>query len=147
MEISLRPIGLIHSPFHEPAGTPIQSARSHALGTVELLSEFAGGLKDIQGFSHIYLLYVFHRSSGYQLHVQPFLDGREHGVFATRHPRRPNPIGISIVRLLSCRENLLEIEGVDVFDGTPLLDLKPYVPDFDQQSGVRSGWYETRSKP
>jgi tRNA-Thr(GGU) m(6)t(6)A37 methyltransferase TsaA len=139
-------IGVIHSPFTEKDQTPIQAARSLAIGLVEIYPEFAEGLKDIEGLSHIYLLYVFHKSTGYTLQVKPFLDDQEHGIFATRYPYRPNPIGISTVRLVSRQGNALTIEGVDVLDGTPLLDIKPYVPDFDLRSDVRAGWYETRSK-
>ena len=142
----MRPIGVIHSPFTKPDDTPIQAARSHAGGTLEVYPDFADGLEDIEGFSHIHLLYAFHQSSGYTLSVKPFLDDQEHGVFATRHPRRPNPIGMSIVRLVSRRGNLLTVEGVDMLDGTPLLDIKPYVPEFDVCSNVRTGWYETRSE-
>ena len=142
----MQPIGTIHSPFTEKDRTPIQAARSAAIGLVEVYPAFAEGLKDIEDLSHIYLLYVFHKSSGYTLQVKPFLDDREHGIFATRYPYRPNPIGISTVRLISRQGNILTIEGVDVLDGTPLLDIKPYVPDFDLRTDVRAGWYETRSK-
>ncbi len=143
----MHPIGVIHSPFTEKGQTPIQASRSQAIGLVEVQPEFADGLMDIEGFSHIYLFYAFHRSNGYDLRVKPFLDEQEHGLFTTRYPRRPNPLGISIVRLVSRRENALTVEGIDVLDGTPLLDIKPYVPDFDQRTDVRTGWYETRSKP
>ncbi|MBE0684030.1 MAG: tRNA (N6-threonylcarbamoyladenosine(37)-N6)-methyltransferase TrmO [Anaerolineales bacterium] len=147
MEIMMRPIGVIHSPFTEKDQTPIQSVRSQVIGLVEVYPEFADGLKDIEDLSHIHLLYIFHASSGYSLHVKPFLDDLEHGIFATRYPYRPNPIGISTVRLITRQENMLTIEGVDVLDGTPLLDIKPYVPDFDLRTeDVRVGWYETRSK-
>jgi tRNA-Thr(GGU) m(6)t(6)A37 methyltransferase TsaA len=146
MEIIMHPIGIIHSPFIEKEKTPIQASRSQAIGLVDVSPDFADGLKDIEDFSHIYLLYVFHESSGYSLQIKPFLDDHEHGVFATRYPNRPNSIGLSIVRLLSRQGNTLTIEGVDVLDGTPLLDIKPYVPDFDLHSSVRAGWYETRSK-
>jgi tRNA (adenine37-N6)-methyltransferase len=146
MEFIMRPIGVIHSPFTEKDKTPIQASRSQAIGTVEIYPEFAGGLKDIEALSHIYLLYAFHESSGYALQVKPFLDNQEHGVFATRYPYRPNPIGISIVKLIFCKENFLTVEGIDTLDGTPLLDIKPYVPDFDQRTDVRTGWYEMRSK-
>jgi len=143
----MRPIGVIHSPFTEKDQTPIQVTRSQALGRVEVFPEFADGLKDIENLSHIHLLYVFHQSSGYVLQIKPFLDDQEHGIFATRYPYRPNPIGLSTVRLVSRQNNMLSIEGVDVLDGTPLLDIKPYVPDFDLRTeGVRAGWYETRSK-
>jgi tRNA-Thr(GGU) m(6)t(6)A37 methyltransferase TsaA len=145
MEIIMHSIGVIHSPFTDKDQTPIQASLSQAVGLVEIYAKFADGLQDIDGFSHIILLYTFHRSPGYSLRVKPFLDDQEHGVFTTRYPYRPNPIGISTVRLLYRQENLLTIEGVDVLDGTPLLDIKPYVPDFDVQTKVHTGWYETRS--
>jgi tRNA-Thr(GGU) m(6)t(6)A37 methyltransferase TsaA len=145
MDFVMHPIGVIHSPFADKAYTPIQPSRSTAKGTIEIFSDFVEGLADVEGFSHIILLYVFHRSSGYELRVKPFLDNQLRGLFATRHPCRPNPIGLSIVRLLSCQMNELEIEGVDVLDNTPLLDIKPYVPDFDIRTGVQTGWYEFRS--
>jgi tRNA (adenine37-N6)-methyltransferase len=147
MEIIMLPIGIIYSPFTEKGQTPIQVSCSQAIGQVEILPEFADGLKDIEGLSHIHLLYVFHESSGYALRVKPFLDDREHGIFATRYPCRPNQIGMSTVRLVSRQGNTLIIKGVDMLDGTPLLDIKPYVPDFDHRAeDVRVGWYETRSK-
>jgi len=141
----MNPIGVIHSPFTNKAQTPIQSSRSQANGTIEIYSDFVEGLADVEGFSHLILLYVFHCSSGYELHVKPFLDDQLRGLFATRHPCRPNPIGMSIVRLLSCKMNELKIEGVDVLDNTPLLDIKPYVPDFDVRTELRTGWYEVRN--
>jgi len=147
MEFVMRPIGIIHSPFEEKGQMPIQVSRSQAIGLAEIYPEFAEGLQDIEGFSHIILIYAFHRSYGYALRVKPFLDDQERGLFSTRYPRRPNPIGLSIVHLLSRQENTLTFEGVDVLNGTPLLDVKPYVPDFDQQTEVHTGWYETRSKP
>jgi tRNA-Thr(GGU) m(6)t(6)A37 methyltransferase TsaA len=146
MEFIMQPIGVIHSPFTEKDKTPIQASRSQAIGVVEIYLEFADGLNDIEALSHIYLLYAFHQSLGYKLQVKPFLDDQEHGIFATRYPYRPNPIGISIVKLLSRKENTLTVEGIDTLDGTPLLDIKPYVPDFDLRTDVRVGWYETRSK-
>jgi tRNA (adenine37-N6)-methyltransferase len=146
MEFIMQPIGVIHSPFTEKDKMPIQASRSQAIGVVEIYLEFADGLNDIEALSHIYLLYAFHQSLGYKLQVKPFLDDQEHGIFATRYPYRPNPIGISIVKLLSRKENTLTVEGIDTLDGTPLLDIKPYVPDFDLRTDVRVGWYETRSK-
>ena len=145
MEFVMHPIGVIRSPFTDKAHTPIQPSRSKAAGTVEIFSDFIDGLRDVDGFSHLILVYVFHRSSGYELRVKPFLDNQLRGLFATRHPCRPNPIGMSIVRLLRCRDNILEIEGVDMLDNTPLLDIKPYVADFDIRSEVRTGWYDFRS--
>src|SRR4030067_3667557 len=121
----MRLIGVIHSPFTEMDQTPIQISRSQAIGLVEVYPEFAEGLKDIEELSHIYLIYAFHKSSGYTLQVKPFLDDQEHGLFATRHPCRPNPIGLSVVRLLAVKGNTLEIKGGDVLDGTPLRAIEP----------------------
>jgi tRNA (adenine37-N6)-methyltransferase len=146
MELIMRPIGIIHSPFLEKELTPIQPSRSQAQGRVEVYPEFAAGLEDIEGFSHIILLYVFHQSSGYNLRVKPFLDDHQHGLFATRYPKRPNPIGISVVRLAARQGNILQIDGVDVLDGTPLLDIKPYVSEFDLRTATRSGWLEGRGE-
>jgi tRNA-Thr(GGU) m(6)t(6)A37 methyltransferase TsaA len=144
-EFLMRPIGVIHTPFTDKAQTPIQSSRSQAIGQVEVDLEFAAGLQDLEGLSHLILLYVFLQSMGYALQVKPFLDDQLHGLFATRYPARPNPIGLSVVRLLARRGNQLEIEGVDMLDGTPLLDIKPYVPEFDVRTDTRTGWYENRS--
>ena len=146
MELIMKPIGVIHSPFTDKSQTPIQPTRSQAVGRVEVFPEFAGGMQDLEEFSHIILLYAFHCSSGYSLRVKPFLDDQLRGLFATRHPCRPNPIGLSVVKLLARRENILDIEGVDMLDGTPLLDIKPYVPDFDVRNDVKTGWYAQRSK-
>jgi tRNA-Thr(GGU) m(6)t(6)A37 methyltransferase TsaA len=145
MEFIMKPIGVIHSPFTDKAQTPIQPTRSPAIGQVEVYPEFSDGLQDLEGFSHIFLLYIFHQSNGYTLRVKPFLDSQLHGLFATRYPCRPNPIGLSVVRLLARRDNILDIEGVDVLDGTPLIDIKPYIHDFDAPTETRSGWYETRN--
>ena len=146
MEFTMKPIGVIHSPFTDKSQTPIQASRSQAMGQVEVYPEFAEGLQDVEGFSHLILLYVFHRSSEYTLRVKPFLDDEWRGLFATRYPSRPNPLGLSVVRLLKRRDNVLEIEGVDVLDGTPLLHIKPYVPDFDMRMETNTGWYAHRSR-
>jgi len=144
-EIPCKPIGIIHSTFKEARGTPIQPAAAKSTGgTVEIFPEYAGGLKDLEGFSHIYLLFHFHLSKGYSLQVRPYLDDEMRGVFATRAPRRPVPIGLSVVRLRSIDGNILQIEDVDIVDGTPLLDIKPYVPGFDSREDVRTGWLEKR---
>jgi tRNA-Thr(GGU) m(6)t(6)A37 methyltransferase TsaA len=143
MPVELKPIGIIRSPFTVPKEMPIQPAGAIGVaGTVEVHEEFRAGLKDLDGFSHIILLYHFHRSEGYRLEVVPFLDDDSHGVFATRAPKRPNPIGLSVVRLCAMDNGILEIENVDVLDGTPLLDIKPYVPEFDAADEVRTGWLE-----
>jgi tRNA-Thr(GGU) m(6)t(6)A37 methyltransferase TsaA len=145
MEIHYRPIGTIHSPFTDVSGVPIQpSAASGVQGTIEIEPEFAEGLKDLGGFSHIILLYHLHRVRESQLIVTPFLDSRPRGVFATRAPKRPNPIGLSIVKLLRVEKNLLHIENVDILDGTPLLDIKPYIPEVDHQDADRIGWLENK---
>jgi len=138
-----RPIGIIHTPFKELENMPIQPSGAAAIrGTVDLFPEFAEGLKDLDGFSHLILLYRFHESRGYRLTVTPFLDSEPRGLFATRAPKRPNPIGLSIVKLIRIRECSLDVENVDILDGTPLLDIKPYVPEFDHQQDCRTGWLE-----
>ncbi|MEN6442176.1 MAG: tRNA (N6-threonylcarbamoyladenosine(37)-N6)-methyltransferase TrmO [Methanoregula sp.] len=137
------PIGIIHSPFSEPAGMPIQPAGASGVqGRIVLDPEFQDGLKDLTGFSRIILIYIFHRSNGYNLNIMPFLDTVQHGVFATRAPRRPNAIGISIVRLVAIHGCELIIEDVDILDGTPLLDIKPYVPAFDAYPEEKAGWFD-----
>jgi tRNA-Thr(GGU) m(6)t(6)A37 methyltransferase TsaA len=144
MEYLLEPIGVIHTPFNEKSGTPIQSSRSQTTGTVEVFPSYLDGLQDIEGFSHLILLYIFHQSSGYSLQVKPFLDDQLRGLFATRYPCRPNPLGLSVVGLIAREDNLLQVIGVDMLDGTPLVDIKPYMPEFDVYSDVRVGWYENR---
>jgi len=137
------PIGVIHTPFKELGNMPIQPSGAAGIrGTVDLYSEFAEGLKDLDGFSHLILLYQFHESRGYKLTVTPFLDSEPRGVFATRAPKRPNPIGLSIVRLVQIRGCSLDVENVDILDETPLLDIKPYVPEFDHEENCRIGWLE-----
>jgi tRNA-Thr(GGU) m(6)t(6)A37 methyltransferase TsaA len=144
-DIFFKPIGVIHTPFKEPRGTPIQPGRSSgAEGTIEIYPEFVRGLTDLEGFSHITVVYHFHLSSGFELTVTPFLDTKPRGLFSTRAPRRPNPIGISVVRLIGVSKNILNIENVDMVDGTPLLDIKPYVRDFDSTDDYRIGWLQDR---
>ena len=143
MKIEFTPIGIIHSPFTETEGMPIQPAGAAGIkGTVEVFENFQPGLKDLDGFSHIILLYHFHRSRGFDLRVVPFLDSSPRGLFATRAPKRPNPIGLSIVQLDKIEDGVLYIRNIDILDGTPLLDIKPYVPEFDAQGNVRTGWLE-----
>jgi tRNA-Thr(GGU) m(6)t(6)A37 methyltransferase TsaA len=140
--IVFRPIGIIHSPYKTKEETPYQGYRSQEVGEVEVFEEFEEGLADLDGFSHIILLYLFHKSDSYSLKVKPFLDDSLRGLFATRHPRRPNPIGLSVVKLLSRKKNILRIAQIDILDGAPLLDIKPYVPQFDQREKVNVGWLE-----
>ena len=142
-EIMYKPIGVIHSSFKEPEGTPIQPTGAKSInGTVEVFPEYAEGLKDVEGFSHIILIFHFHLSRRAPLKVKPYMDNEMRGVFATRSPSRPNPIGISVVQLIGIEDNILHIQDVDIVDGTPLLDIKPHVPEFDMREAVRVGWLE-----
>jgi len=145
-KITYEPIGVIRSPFKNIKGVPIQSIGAKGIaGTVEIEPKYVEGLKDLESFSHIILIYHFHLSKGYSLRVKPFMDDTLRGVFATRAPRRPNPIGISIVRLVGIEGCTLHIEDVDVIDNTPLLDVKPYVPRFDARKVERTGWLSKRA--
>ena len=144
-EISLQPIGIIHSPFTGPGGTPVQSALAGDVqATVEVYPQYSEGLQDLEGFSHLILLFHCHRTGKFSLKVVPFLDSVPRGVFATRAPSRPNAIGFSIVHLISRSANILTIREVDILDGTPLLDIKPYIEDFDVRRDTRKGWLESR---
>jgi tRNA-Thr(GGU) m(6)t(6)A37 methyltransferase TsaA len=141
--MKLKPIGIIHTPFKKLEGMPIQPAGATGVkGTVKVFAEYQAGLKDLDGFSHVILIYHFHLSQGFDLEVVPYLDTRPRGLFATRAPKRPNPIGLSVVRLEKIGCGILHVEGVDILDGTPLLDIKPYVPEFDRQVNIRTGWLE-----
>lgn len=141
--VTFNPIGVIHTPFKELSGIPIQPPGAVGVGgTVEVFEEYVEGVKDLDGFSHIILLFHFHESEGCKLRVRPFLEDEIHGVFAVRAPKRPNPIGISIVRLLNVEGNLLTIDNPDMVNDTPLLDIKPYIPDFDAYPDAVSGWQE-----
>jgi tRNA-Thr(GGU) m(6)t(6)A37 methyltransferase TsaA len=140
-KICYQSIGVVHSPYKEPRGMPIQPTGAAGIaGTVELNPEYEGGLKDLDGFSHIILIYHLHLSTGFSLMVKPFLDDTLRGLFSTRAPSRPNPIGLSIVRLVKIEDSTLHIENVDIVDGTPLLDIKPYVPELDGAKAERIGW-------
>jgi tRNA (adenine37-N6)-methyltransferase len=143
MEFVYKAIGIVHSPFNEQDDTPIQGALSEVEGTIEVFPEYAAGLEGLEGFSHIYLIYHFHKSAGFSLKSKPFLDGsQERGIFAIRHFNRPNPVGLSIVELRKVMGNMLDVGGIDVLDGTPLLDIKPYIRQFDCREAARSGWAE-----
>jgi tRNA-Thr(GGU) m(6)t(6)A37 methyltransferase TsaA len=143
--IEFKKIGIIHSPFEKREGMPIQPCFAEgAKGRVILDPEYMMGLKSLEGFSHIILIYYFHEAREYRLTQKPFLDSEEHGIFAVRHPSRPNHIGISTVRLLSINENILDVENIDVLNCTPLLDIKPYVPAFDSIPDAKSGWLENK---
>jgi len=143
MKIEYQPIGIIHSPFKEPRGAPIQPSRAKgAAGTVEVFQEYEEGLCDLEGFSHIILLCHLHRTRGYRLKVVPFLDTELRGLFATRAPSRPNPIGLSVVELAGIEGTTLAVRGLDLLEGTPVLDIKPYVGDFDDLTDTRAGWLD-----
>ena len=140
-EIKYKPIGIIHSEFIEKENTPIQGVfAKDARGEVEVFPQYADGLKDIDGFSHIILIYHYHLSRGYSLISMPFLEDEQHGIFSIRHFNRPNPVGLSVVKLEKVKGNILEISEVDILDGTPLLDIKPFVPLFDNRDDAKSGW-------
>jgi tRNA (adenine37-N6)-methyltransferase len=146
--MNLIPIGVIHSPHLKAEGTPIQAALATGVrGTVELFPEYAAGLRDLDGFERVWLVYWFDRAKSTELVVTPYLDTTARGLFATRAPCRPNPIGLSAVRLLEVSGQVLQVEGLDILDGTPLLDIKPYVPAFDAFEAKRIGWCaEVRGK-
>ncbi|MCD6579331.1 tRNA (N6-threonylcarbamoyladenosine(37)-N6)-methyltransferase TrmO [bacterium] len=139
-KIEYTPIGIIHSPFKEPKGVPIQAAVSKEKGTIEIFPEYEEGLKDLDKFSHIILIFHFHLSKKGKLLAIPYMDTKERGIFSIRGPSRPNPIGISTVKLLKIAKNILFIENVDIVDGTPLLDIKPYIPKFDNRDTENIGW-------
>jgi len=140
-EVVYRPIGVVHSPFRAPQDVPIQSAAAKEVnGYVEVAEEYVEGLRDVEGFSHLILVYHCHLAQEYSLLVKPFMDDELHGVFSTRAPSRPNPVGVSVVRLTKKEKNILHIQDVDIIDGTPLLDIKPFVPDFDQRKAEKIGW-------
>jgi len=146
-QITYTPIGTIHSPFTKPEGMPIQPSAGQGIkGHILIYEEFVEGLADLEGFSHIYLLFHLHLSDSYRLKVTPFLDDKLRGVFSTRAPSRPNPIGLSVVKLIRVEGNRLDIENVDMIDGTPLVDIKPYVPEMEEAGNIKIGWLSRHVK-
>lgn len=146
MNISYSPIGYFRSPYREIKGMPIQPIGAEDIERyIEVLPEFSAGLKDLEGFSHVFVLYHLHQIQGYELLIQPFLDIKQHGVFATRSPKRPNPVGLSIMRLKAVLGAKVLLSGIDVLDRTPVIDIKPYVADFDHCNANRFGWFEGKS--
>ena len=142
-EIMCKPIGVIHSEHTDPHKTPIQPVFAEGFtGQAEIFHKYEKGLQDIEGFSHIIILYYFHKSTTHKLLVQPYLENAEHGVFATCAPGRPNHIGLSVVRLVKRERNMLFLDDIDILDGTPVLDIKPYVSRFNNRTNVRNGWQE-----
>ena len=138
--ITIEPIGIIHSPYKKVEDIPCQGYRSKKKGKIEVYKKYEEGLKDVEGFSHLIILYLFHKAKRYALLAKPFLDNKPKGIFAIRGPYRPNHIGLSVVKLLEKKANILKVGNIDVLDGTPLLDIKPYVPRFDVRKNVRYGW-------
>ena len=146
MNILYSPIGYFRSPYTQIKGMPIQPIGAEDVeGYIEVLPEFTAGLKDLEGFSHVIVLYHLHKISGYELMIKPFLDTERHGVFATRSPKRPNPVGLSIMRLKGVSGANVMLQGIDVLDQTPVIDIKPYVADFDQCNADSFGWFEGKS--
>jgi len=148
MNMNLKQIGIIHTPYERFKEVPYQSSLSEDVCEIEVFKDYEGGLKDIEGFSHLIVLYWMHKSTGYSLLVKTPWDTELHGLFTTRSPNRPNPIGISIVRLIERKGNILRVKGIDAIDGTPLIDIKPYVPEFDEKEKreVKIGWLEGKIK-
>ena len=146
-EISFKAIGTIHTPHKERENMPIQPLSATGVkAQVEINPNLVAGLRDLESFSHLILIFHLHKSEGYDLDVLPFMDDKTHGVFATRAPRRPNAIGISTVKLISIEGNILHVEDVDILDGTPLLDIKPYFSKFDNRPDAVSGWLDEKWK-
>ncbi len=139
--LELKPIGIIHSPY-QSGQAPYQGHGQKEICQVELFEEFEEGLKDIEGFSHIILIYWFHQSHGYHLLVKTPWDAKPHGLFTTRSPHRPCPLGLSVVELVAREKNILKVKGLDAIDSTPLLDIKPYVPSIDEKNNAKAGWLE-----
>lgn len=146
MKIELQPIGIVHSPFKEQPGTPIQPAYGqNARGKVEIFEPYCAALKDLSGFSRVWLIYYFDRAKTWEPLVVPYRDVCKRGLFATRAPARPNAIGISAVKLVAVEQDAIEVEGLDILDGTPVLDIKPYVPRFDSYPDEKAGWLDNES--
>lgn len=144
-QITINPIGIIHTPFNDIKGMPIQPLAAEGVkGHIELFPKYIEGLIDLAGFSHITLLYQLHKINGYHLMVKPFMDNKEHGIFATKSPKRPNAIGLSTVKLLGIENNVIHIEMVDMLNGTPLIDIKPFFSKFDNRTNTKSGWLDNQ---
>jgi len=144
-QYTIRPIGVIHSPYTSTAEAPRQGSDERV--TIEVHSDFIEGLRDLEGFSHLHIFYWLHHSKGFHLLVQPPWETGKHGLFATRSPHRPNPLGHSVVKLLSIKNNMITVEGLDAIEGTPVVDIKPYITTLDAISDARNGWATDRLKP
>ena len=150
MQISMQQLATIHTPFKTLANMPVQPCGAkESIATIEFKKIYQDGLKDLDGFSHVYLIYYFHKVQNHQLEVVPFNDktNTQRGVFSTRTPKHPNSIGISLVELVKVKNNIVYVKGVDILDNTPLLDIKPYIPEFDQTcTTIRTGWMHSSAK-
>ena len=145
--IEYQPIGIVHSPFKKVKGMPIQPVGAKDVaGHIEIRPDLQEGLKDLEGFSHIFVIYHLHKVSGCSLLVKPFLDKIEHGVFSTRVPKRPNPVGLSVLKLVSVEASIVHVENLDILDGTPVIDIKPYVPKFDVWDAGKTGWFAGKAE-
>ncbi|HEU65197.1 MAG TPA: tRNA (N6-threonylcarbamoyladenosine(37)-N6)-methyltransferase TrmO [Chloroflexi bacterium] len=140
--LELKPIGIIHSLYKNMDEAPYQGSGSEEISQIEISEEFEEGLKDIEGFSHIIVIYWLHKFQGYHLLVKTPWDDKLHGLFATRSPHRPCPLGLTVVELVARGKNVLKVKGLDAIDGTPILDIKPYIPSIDERSFVKLGWFE-----
>ena len=146
-QITIKPIGTIYTPHKSETGMPIQPKGAIGIkGYIKIFKEFEDGLLDLNEYSHAYLIYFLHKIKGYKLQTIPFMDDEIHGIFATRSPKRPNPIGLSIVKIINIENNIINIENVDMLDGTPLLDIKPYVPEMDNFETEKNGWLDKNHK-
>ncbi len=140
--LELKPIGIMHSPYKNTGAAPYQGYKSEEISQVEVFKEFEEGLKDVEGFSHIIVIYWFHKSQGYHFLVKTPWDDSLHGLFTTKSPHRPCPLGLTVVELVAREKNILKVKGLDAIDGTPLLDIKPYIPGVDERAVVKLGWLE-----
>lgn len=144
-QITINPIGIIHTPYNSIENMPIQPLAAEGVkGYIELFPQYMEGLTDLEEFSHITLVYHFHKINNYDLLVKPFMDTKKHGIFATKSPKRPNAIGLSTVKLLGIEKNIIQIEMVDMLNGTPLIDIKPFFEKFDNRTGTKSGWLDNQ---
>ncbi len=141
-EMRLKAIGVVHSPFQEPGEIPRGKELRESESKIEVFPEYAGGLKDVEGFSHLYILYWMHRASPAAVLAKPRLDDKMRGLFATRAPHRPNPLGLSLVRLIKVEGNILKVKGLDAIDQTPIIDIKPYIHGSEHRQEIKIGWLE-----
>ena len=143
-KMKMKPIGVIHTPYKSTKEAPYQGCKSDAMCEIEIFDEYARGLKDVEGFSHLIILYWMHKSTNYSLLIKTPWDDKLHGLFTTRSQNRPNPIGLSVVRLIKRDGNILKIKGMDAIEGTPVIDIKPYIPEFDEEKNIKIGWLENK---